>query len=430
MSGEATTDRHRQYLFPCVSTYYEEPLILSRGSGKYLYDEGGKQYLDFFSGILTVGLGHCHPEVTERVIQQLRTLQHCSTLYITTPLVDLAQKMAEIAPGRLERSFFTNSGTEANETALLLARMHTGHQEVVSLRHAYHGRSAVAMSLGGVGRWRLGGNPVPGVTHLPNPYCFRCPLNLTYPSCDLACASLLEDVIQTQTSGRIAAFIAEPIQGLGGVVTPPPEYFAIIRDIVKQYGGLFVSDEVQTGFGRTGEKMFGIEHWGVEPDILTCAKAIANGIPMGATVTTSEIAASLEGMTISTFGGNPVSCTAALATIEVIEKERLLHHVKEVGEYFVGRLRGLQEKHPLVGEVRGKGLLLGVELVGEKKAPHPKAAAAVFEEARRQGLLIGKSGFYGNVLRIAPPLVVDRSDVDEAIRILDRCLEQAATLPL
>lgn len=429
MSNEKIRLKQKEYVFPSVLTYYEEPLAFQRGEGQYLYATDGTQYLDFFGGILVVSVGHCHPKVTERVCEQVRTLQHTSTLYLHGNMVDLAQKMAEIAPGRLHKSFFTNSGTEANELAVTLAKIYTDAQEVIALRHGYSGRSALAMSLTGHANWRVGGTQLLGIKHAHNPYCYRCAFGLTYPNCDLRCARDIEELIQTTTSGRVAAFLAEPIQGVGGFITPPPEYFEVATEIVRRYGGLFISDEVQTGFGRTGSKWFGIEHWGVEPDIMTCAKGIANGAPMGATIATAEVADSFRGLTISTFGGNPVSCAASLATIEVMEEENLLQNAQIAGDYLRDKLEELRERHPLVGDVRGMGLIQGVELVREGKEPARKEILQVFEATKRRGLLIGKGGLYGNVIRITPPLTISKADIDIAVRILDQAfaeVEQSA----
>lgn len=427
MNTQDILKKHEQYVFPSMITYYEEPLPFERGEGQYLYGADGERYLDFFAGILVVSVGHCHPKVTERVCQQVRTLQHTSTLYPHANMVNLAEKLAQIAPGKLQKSFFTNSGTEANETAIMLAKTYTDAQEVVALRHGYSGRSALSMALTGHANWRIGGTQILGIKHAHNGYCYRCPFNREYPDCDLECAYDVEELIQTTTSGRVAALIAEPIQGVGGFITPPPEYFPIVVDIVRRYGGIFISDEVQTGFGRTGEKWFGIEHWGVEPDIITCAKGIANGAPMGATVATAEVADSFQGLTISTFGGNPVSCAAALATIEVIEEENLASNAQVVGNYLQEKLEELKEKYPLVGDVRGMGLMQGVELVREQKEPARQEILQVFEATRRRGLLIGKGGLYGNVIRIAPPLNIAQADVDEAVHIFDEAFAEVTS---
>lgn len=426
--------KQQQYLWPNHILYYTEPLPLDHGDGMYVWDVENNKYLDFFGGILTTSVGHNHPKVVERVQAQVGKLIHSSTLYPNENHVNLAEKIAQIAPGQLQTSYFTNSGTEADETAVILAKVYTGAQEIIALRHGYSGRSAIGMSLTGQASWRIGGTQFPGVKHALNPYCYRCPLKMSYPSCGVACAEDIEEVIKTTTSGTIAAFIAEPIQGVGGFVTPPKEYFQIAVEIIKRYGGLFICDEVQTGFGRTGGQWFGIEHWEVEPDIMTMAKGIANGLPMGNTITTAEIAQSLvgKGITISTFGGNPVSTAAALATIETMEEEAHPNHVAEVGQRLREGLEKLGDKYPLIGEVRGMGLMQGVELVKDQrsKEPAPQEVAFLFEETRKRGLLIGKGGLYANVLRIAPPLTAQAEHVDEALEILDHALAAVHELSL
>lgn len=428
-SGRAQAEEYRrkqvEYLFPCVGTYYEKPFVADRASGMQVWDVEGQEYLDFFGGILTVSVGHCHPEVTEPTIEQMRRLQHLSTLYINMPQVDLAVKLAEITPGRLKKCFFTNSGTEANETAILLAKLYTGQQEVIALRHGYSGRSMLAMSLSAHAGYRRGGTHILGIKHAHSGYCYRCPFGATYPGCDLRCAKDFEELIQTETSGHVAAFIAEPIQGMGGFITPPKEYFQEAVRIVRKYGGVFISDEVQTGFGRTG-KWFGIENWGVEPEIMTFAKGLANGAPVGATIAWPEVADAFGGATISTFGGNPVTATAALNTLKVMEKEDIPGNAARVGAFLMDGLRALQEKYPFIGEVRGLGLMIGVELVGEKKAPAPDTAKKVLEATRRNRLLIGKGGLFGNVLRLTPPMTLARADAEEALRLLDVSLGEVA----
>jgi len=416
--------KHKEYLWPAVTNYYAKPLVTDRASMQWVWDLEGKKYLDFFGGILTIQVGHCNPKVTSKIKAQVERLQHTSTLYPNEAIVALAEKVAQITPGALQKSFFSNSGTEANEAALLLARMATGSYDVVALRHAYSGGSQLAKAVTAQAPWRKAGVISVGIAHAINPYCYRCPLGLKYPDCGVACANDVENLIQTGTSGHIAAFIAEPIQGVGGFITPPPEYFKIVFKIVKKYGGLFIADEVQTGFGRTGKKWFGIEQWEVTPDMITCAKGMANGSPVGATVTTAELADSFQGLTISTFGGNPVTSVAARATIEVIEEERLLEICDVVGRYFRGKLEELQQKHPLIGDVRGMGLMQGLELVKDRQTKEPAAEATVqlMERARENGLLIGKGGLYGNVIRMSPMLNISKADVDEAVRMLDKSL--------
>jgi 4-aminobutyrate aminotransferase-like enzyme len=425
LTGSRTEEvirKHKEFLWPAVTNYYREPLVADHASMQYLWDIEGNKYLDFFGGILTIGVGHVNPKVTSKIKAQVDKLQHTSTLYPNEAIVALAEKLAEITPGTLQKSFFTSSGTEANEAAILLARMAGHSYDVVALRHAYAGSSALAKGVTGQAPWRKSGVISVGIAHAVNPYCYRCPLHLTYPECGVACANDVENLIQTGTSGTIAAFIAEPIQGVGGFITPPPEYFKIVYRIVKNYGGLCISDEVQTGFGRTGKKWFGIEHWEVTPDIITCAKSMANGVPVGATITTAELADKFQGLTISTFGGNPVTSVAARAVIEVIEEENLRQNTYEVGGYLREKLEFLKEKYPLIGDVRGLGMMQGLELVRdrESKEPAPVEAAELMERARANGLLIGKGGLYGNVIRLAPPMNISKADVDEGMRMLDK----------
>lgn len=419
MDRQEVIEKHRKYLFSCVANYYEEPLVVDHAKGSLVYDSEGKEYLDFFGGIVTISVGHCNETVTRAIREQAGKLQHISTLYPNEPHVRLAEKLARITPGRLQKSFFTNSGTEANETAVLIAQLHTQCHDVIALRHSYSGRSHLAMSLTGHASWRLTPAPAAGIHHIPNAYCYRCPFGLTYPSCDLKCARDMEEAIRTVTSGRIAAFLAEPIQGIGGLITPPEEYFREIVAIVRKYGGLFICDEVQTGWGRTGAKMFGIEHWGVEPDIMTFAKGMANGAPIGATIATPEIADSMRGMSISTFGGNPVTSAAALATIQVIEEQNLVENARVMGQRLRDGLEQLKAKYPVIGDVRGMGLMQGLELVGEKKRPDAEALKRLMEQTKAEGLLIGKGGLMGNVVRITPPLNVTKDEVDRALKILD-----------
>ena len=415
--------RHDRYLWDAVIRYYETPLPLARGRGQYLYDYDGREYLDFFGGILTVSVGHCHPVVTKAISEQAETLVHTSTLYPTAPILDLAEKIASLTPHGLTKTFFTNSGTEADETAVMLARAATGNQAVIALRHSYSGRSMMATTLTAHAPWRSQ-EWVPGIKHALAPYCYRCPLGLEPSSCGAACARDIEELIRTTTSGSVAAFIAEPIMGVGGFITPPLEYFEIAVEIVRRYGGLFIADEVQTGWGRTGGKWWGIEQYGVVPDIMTMAKGVANGMPMGVTTTTPELASTWKGLTISTFGGNPVSCRAASATIQVIEEEGLLENATKMGARLRAGLEAIQARQPLVGDVRGMGLMQGVELVTDRATKEPAAAATtrLIEEAKRRGVLIGKGGLYGNVLRIAPCLNIGADQVDRALEILEGSL--------
>src|SRR5579864_513966 len=416
MNKEEIILANQQYLFPSVFHYYKDPLVVTRAKDQYVWDIDGNQYLDFFGGIVTVGVGHCNETVTRKAHEQMDKLQHVSTVFANEPQAALAKRVAGLTPGgKLTKSFFTNSGTEANETAILTARCYTGNHEIVGLRHSYHGRSAVAMAASGQANWRLGGAAPSGFVHAINAYCYRCPLGLTYPSCNVRCARDMEEMIRTSTSGRIAAFVAEPIQGLGGFITPPKEYFEIVHGIVKKYGGIFISDEVQTGWGRTGGKWFGIEQWGVQPDIINSAKSLGNGAPVGVTVARPEVADAMKGATISTFGGNPVTATQALAVINYIDEHKLMINSAEVGAHLTGKLKEMQAKHPIIGDVRGMGLLQGVELVEDRETKAPAAAAtnALLEASRENGLMIGKGGTWGNVIRISPPMNISKSDVDD-----------------
>ena len=422
--------KHKEFLFPATLQYYQEPIVPARAKGSRLTDTDGTEYLDFFGGILTVSVGHANEKVNAAIRAQIDRFSHVSSLYPTLPVVELAEKLARITPGKLKQSCFTASGTEADETAVMMAQLSTGSTEIVALRHGYSGRSMLAQSLTGHAPWRALPTQVAGVKHAMSPYCYRCPLKLSPESCGTACARDIEELIRTTTTGRVAGFLAEPIQGVGGFITPPPEYFEIAVGIIRKFGGVFICDEVQTGFGRTGGKMWGIEQWGVEPEIMTMAKGVANGLPLGVTIATPEIAASLKALTISTFGGNPVSCAAANATIDIIVEEDLPANAERMGQLLRAGLEELQRRFPAnVGDVRGMGLMQAMEFVEDETArnrtPLPALANHVFEEAKSRGLLIGKGGLYGNCFRIAPALNVTRSEVEEALEILRESLEAA-----
>ena len=418
--------KHKQYLFPSVANYYEESVVLESGKGARVQDLDGTKYLDFFGGILTVSVGQCNERVNKALHAQIDRLGHVSTLYPTLPIVELAEKLVNLAPGKLEKAFFTASGTEADETAVGLAQVFTGRQELIALRHGYSGRSLLAQSLTAHSRYRSVPTQIAGVKHALAPYCYRCPLGLQYPSCEVKCAKDIEELIQTTTTGQIAGFLAEPIQGVGGFVVAPDGYFKVAVDIIKKYGGVFICDEVQTGFGRTGGKMWGIEHHeGVEPDIMTMAKGIANGLPIAATLATTAIADSFKAGTISTFGGNPISSAAANATIDTIVDEKLVENAAVMGKVLREGLEAIQKKYPkTIGDVRGKGLMQGLELVRDEtvkdRTPAPEKANRFFEETKKRGLLIGKGGLYNNTIRIAPPLNIGKADIEEALRIMDQ----------
>ena len=416
-------DRHRQFLFPCAPPYYQDPLVLVRGEGAVVEDTEGRKFLDLFSGILTTSVGHCHPEVVARVRQQVGALGHTSTLYLTENQVQVAEALADLAPGNLTQSFFTNSGTEAVETAIMLACLSTGRSEIIALRHAYSGRSFLTTNMTAHAPWRPLATSIPGIKHVMSPYPYRCPFG---SPCDEGCldalARDLEEVIATTTNGKPAAFFAETIQGVGGYIVPPPGYFQRAAEIIHHYGGLFICDEVQTGFGRTSEKWFGIEHWEVEPDIMVMAKGIANGFPVGATITRPEIAQAWTAKTISTFGGNPVSMAAASATLEVMAREDTPKRSNVRGAQLRKGLEELGDRYAWIGEVRGMGLMQALELVKDPvtKEASPSKAQALLETAKKEGVLLGLGGLKDHVIRLGPSMLITEQEVVEGLERIAR----------
>lgn len=417
-------DRYKQVMFPAAAPYHgDNPIVVDHAKDAYIWDVDGNRYLDFFGGILTVSVGHCNDEVTERTLKQLQTVQHTSTIYVNEIMVRLAEKVAELTPGRLQKCFFTSSGTEANETAVLAARMYTGNPTIITLRHAYSGRSLLAMSLTAHGNWRLGGVVDPYIKHVRNPYTYRAPLGLTPEQVVDLCVQDLEETIATTTDGRIAAFMAEPIQGVGGFIVPPEDYFKRVMPIVKAAGGVFIADEVQTGWGRTGGKWFGIEQFGVEPDIMTFAKGMGNGTPIGCTIATPEVADALKGSTFSTFGGNPVTMATALATVEYIEAHDLPANCEVQGARMAEKLEEFESEFPFIGEARGMGLMQALEIIEPgTKNPDKVRTSALIDKCKEKGLLLGKGGLYGNIIRIAPHLNVSTEEMDAAMDIIGQSL--------
>jgi len=421
----------RRHVAPAVFMYYDEPIQIVEGHMQYLWDDTGRRYLDALAGVATVSVGHCHPRIVEAVREQVGKLMHATTIYLHPTITRYAQKLAEHFPEHsgLDVTYFTNSGTESNDLAATMARLHTGCFDIISLRNGYHGGSANTMALTAMSNWKY---PLPhafGVKHATPGYCYRCPYGLEYPSCDLKCARDVAQLIDYETGGKIAAFIAEPVQGAGGVVEPPPEYFKIVYDIVRSYGGLCISDEVQTGFARLGSHFWGFEAYDVVPDVVTMAKGIGNGAPLGAVTTRPEIAECLkQKLHFATFGGNPVSMIQGLTTLDILDEEDVQRTAREIGGYLKERLLALKSNHEIVGDVRGRGLLLGMELVedDDTKTPATVKTAAVHEGAKDRGLLIGRGGVYGNVLRIKPPMCLTREDVDFLADVLDATLASVA----
>jgi alanine-glyoxylate transaminase/(R)-3-amino-2-methylpropionate-pyruvate transaminase len=414
----------KQYLTPALLTYYKEPIMIVEGKMQYVWDEKGRQYLDGFAGIVTVSVGHCHPKVNEKVMEQVGKLQHTTTIYLHPNVALFGEKLAKKMPKGtgLEVTYFVNSGSDANDLNVMMARMFTGNDTIIALRNGYHGGSPTAMGLTAHGTWKF---PVPqgqGVLHHPAPYCYRCPYGMEFPSCGLHCAKQLEEKIQYETSGKIAAFFAESIQGVGGTVVPPPGYMKMVYDIARKYGGVCIADEVQTGFGRTGSHYWGFEMNEVVPDMVTMAKGIGNGAVIGATTTRMEIAKTMQQrIHFNTFGGNPVSMAMGMATLDVMDAEGIQANAKKIGDHLLAGMRDLQKKHALIGDVRGAGLMLGMELVKDRKTKEPAKAetAELVESCRESGLLVGKGGLHGNVLRIKPPMCITLADADFMLECFD-----------
>lgn len=406
-----------------------EPVVAERGDGAHLYDADGTEYIDCFAGISVTNAGHHNEKVLGAALAQAEKLVHaCSYVYHVPTVGALAEKLAEVTPGRLQKTFFGNGGAEAIEGAFRLAKRHSGKREFLAIESSFHGRSFATLSVtGNSGRKKGGGPYMPGVAYVPTPYCYRCFAETTPDRCDLLCARRVAEVARLHLSGDVCAFIAEPVLGEGGIIVPPEGYFRRVKETLDEMGILFICDEVQTGFGRTG-KLFGIEHYGVEPDIMTLAKGIADGWPLSAFIARPEIADAFQvGDHLSTFGGNPVSCAAALANIEFLTGG-VIDEAARKGEALMARFRELQRTQPLIGEVRGKGLMIGVELVTDQatKAYGTAQAGFVRQYCLEHGLLIGVGGNFGSVLRIQPPLVIDDAQLERVFATVADGLEAAA----
>lgn len=406
-----------------------EPVEVASAAGCKVVGADGNEYLDCFSGIAVTNAGHGHPNVVAAAKAQMEKLVHCCTYVYYNPRAgELARRLAEITPGALKKSFLGNSGAEAVEGAMRLAKQFTKREEIVCLTLSFHGRTVGTLSVTGNRGPKKGAGPyLSGIAFTPAPYCYRCPFKSSYPGCGLACAEFMDHVLRYQTAGDVAAFLAEPVMGEGGIIVPPLEYFAIATKLVRDDGALFIADEVQCGFGRTG-RMFACEHYGVEPDIMCMAKGIADGFPLSSFTARADIAAAFTpGDHLSTFGGNPISCAAALANIDVMLGEDLPGNAVQRGEQLMRRLRAFQERCALVGDIRGKGLMIGIELVADaRKTPAAKEAKQVRDVCRQKGMLVGLGGAYGNVIRLQPPLVLTEDQAAKAADILEQAIQTVA----
>jgi 4-aminobutyrate aminotransferase len=430
-SHDETIDRYGKY----VTTSFVaslEPVVVDRAEGAKLWDVDGTEYIDCFAGIAVNNAGHRHPKIIAAVEDQLQKVVHAASYIYHVPVVaEAAEKLAKVSPGRLQKTFFANSGAEGIETALRLAKAHTGKREIISLTQSFHGRTYATLSVtGNKARKSHGGPYMPGVAWAPMPYTYRNPFGTDDPEVVAArCADMVEWAIDFQTSGDVAAFISEGVWGEGGIIVPPDSYFRRVKEILDHHGILFICDEVQSGFGRCGS-FFAIEQFGVEPDILVAAKGIADGFPIAACIATPEIADSLKpGEHLSTYGGNPICCAAASANIDVMLEEDLPGQAARKGERFMAGLHDLAGKHDLIGEVRGIGLMMGMELVTDRKskAPAKSQAADIRRICRENGVLVGVGGQLANVVRIQPPLVISDEDLDRTLEVLDHALTQAAS---
>ncbi|MCK5804783.1 MAG: aspartate aminotransferase family protein [Lentisphaeria bacterium] len=419
-------DLKQRYTVPCLYHFYRDPPVFERGEMQYLFDTTGKRYLDVYSGVTVMNCGHSNPAIIEPAIDQLRRLQHTTTIYLTEPIYHLAERLVQFLDCSLKRVFFVNSGSEANEGALLLAKLHTGRSGFLSLRGGLHGRTSLTMGLTGIPMWCTDTSPPPGLLQAPRPHCAACDLGHTFDTCGYACVDAVRDLLAE--SGDIAAVIAEPIQGNGGVIEPPPGYLARLRDVAHEAGALLILDEVQCGFCRTGNR-FAFQHEGVEPDILTVAKALGNGFPIAAFCATENVAACYTRPGASTTGGNALSATAALQVLEYMEKRKLDERARELGGFLKNGLQTLVDAISIGQEVRGRGLMLGMELARDGK-PLMKTTDWILEEMKELGYLLGKTGLDRNVLTFMPPLVVEREDLERLLGDLRNVLARADGLEL
>ncbi len=424
-SAEEVLRLRREFLNPGIFLYYKKPLMLVEGKAQYVFDETGRRYLDALGGIVTVSVGHCHPDVVEAAREQNELLQHSTTIYLHPNIAEYAQKLAAKMPGNLKVCYFVNSGSEANDLGLLMARAYTGNYDVIALRNSYHGGNASGMGLTAHRTWKYNVPHSFGVHHAVTPDPYRGAWGRDDENAGRKYAADVKSLIDHATSGQVAGFIAESIQGVGGCVVFPDDYLRHAYEHVRAAGGVCIADEVQTGFGRTGTHFWGFETQSVLPDIVTMAKGIGNGAPLAAVVTTPEIAATLARRThFNTFGGNPVVCAEGKAVLDVIARENLQANALKIGDQIATGLNRLKEKHNIIGDVRGKGLLLGIELVKDRvtKEPANVECAEILEISRQMGLLLGKGGLYGQTVRFSPPMCLDAQDAEFLLDVLDASL--------
>lgn len=414
---QALLEAEAEYLIPCIRHFYAEPLWIVRAAGAHVYDEQDRAYLDGFSGVGVVNCGHANPEILSAREKCSARLDHTTTIYLTEPMVRLAQRLAELTPGDLKRSFFCSSGSEANEAAALVAMLSTGRESFLAFDRGLHGRTLLTMNLTGLEMWRTKPALEDRVTHLPTPDCYRCPFGERFPGCGLRCAREAAATIDREGPETFAAMFFEPVLGNGGIVVPPPGYMEALAELLARHGILLIADEMQTGFGRTG-RWFGTEHHGVAPQLMSVAKALANGTPIGAVIATDAVAGAYTRPGASTFGGNGTSTSAALATLDYIERHHLVERAARLGEFLIDQLRELMPRHACCGDLRGLGLMLGLELVAPDGSPAGALADEVLESLRERGFLLGKTGPGRNVLTFMPPLVVEKRDLEDLTNAL------------
>ncbi|WP_328326218.1 aspartate aminotransferase family protein [Kribbella sp. NBC_00382] len=414
-------ERHQAVMPDWLALYYEQPIEIVKGSGRRVTDGEGKEYLDFFAGILTNAIGYDIAEISDAVREQLATgIAHTSTVYLIRRQIELAEKIAELSGIPDAKVFFTNSGTEANEAAMLFATQKRRSNQVLAMRNSYHGRGFGTVAITGNRGWSASSLSPVNVQYVQGAYRYRSPFK-DLPDAEYikVCVDDLRNVIDTGTAGDVACMIVEPIQGVGGFSSPPDGLYAAFKEVLDEYGILFISDEVQTGWGRTGDHFWGIQAHDVVPDAMTFAKGLGNGFAIGGVVARPELMDSLSANSLSTFGGNPISTSAAKATIDYLVDNDLQANAAKRGAQLLDGLRGISDEFPELGDVRGKGLMLATELINPADGkPDAPTTVKLQQEAMNRGLLIGKGGLYGNVLRMAPPMTLTEEETTEAIEIL------------